>query len=505
MPSPSSKCQHFYPEVDSSDTNDRTAYTSVDFFNYPIGKMIAPLLALAALPLLAVAQTCDQGVVDGSFCFSDCTKVDGLPFGFYQPIAEPLVTSINLSNFLLEFDSKDPYNPRLTSTNVTADTKVPADLAVIKLSFVNAGTNITVGLPGAAPVARLFTPDESPASGDTDIQKLFLNFDRIPLAALAGAEAGFGELFKTVTLGSGDVPLSFTGYADNKAEAPEFGLTACLYFVPLRVTSTLKGLGGLQDTTITSIPTVVGGSASTGIKLSIPLRINSPSNVVLKTTTDVSFKLTYNNQVVGSVVLPKLSISPGANNLVATGFVFPQGAAATAASRDLLSKFVKGTSSEVTVSGGKSSDLPSLDAAFGAVSIKQTLPAKAQVLILGSKFTFPNLFTLTSKVQITASNPFDAATDITYVKASLVYKDKVIGTLDTDVTGFTIPAKSTAVSPDLKLNLKLNGASILAIFAAIGNSLSASVQSELTISFGGYKSTLDYNQDGVTAKLVLFL
>ncbi|KAI8812716.1 hypothetical protein BJ742DRAFT_735537 [Cladochytrium replicatum] len=463
----------------------------------------AAILAVAAFPLLGVAQVCDQGVLNGFFCFNDCTKVDGLPFGFYYPIAEPLVTAIDLQNFQLEFDSKDPWNPLITSYNVSAKTKIPSELALVNLHFDKASTNATIGLQGKSPVARLVTSDSSPAQGDTDSGNLFINFDRVPLSALSGAQTDFSDLFKTVTLTSGDINLSFSGYANSQASAPEFGLTLCLNYIPFAVTSTLKGLGGLTGASIGGIPVVLGGSPTTGLKLSIALNINSPSNVLLKTNTDVTFQLVYSKQVLGSVVIPKISIAPGENKLTATGFLFPKTTAAKSAARDLLSKFVAGVSSQVTVTNGKSSNVPSLDAAFGAVTLTQALPAKKQVLLKSARFGIPNLLAFTTKAKITATNPFDAAVSLTYVKGSLIYKDKVIGTIDESISGYTIPAKATVESPEVTLNLKLNYASILAVFAAIGNTLSADVDSELTISFGGYQTTVDYNQDDVKASLVL--
>ncbi|KAJ1557629.1 hypothetical protein HK405_015544, partial [Cladochytrium tenue] len=230
------------------------------------------------------------------------------------------------------------------------------------------------------------------------------------------------------------------------------------------------------------------------------------SNVLLESNTDAVFDMVYSGSTVGTVTIPDLAISPGSNVFTATGYVYPNASdsAAVAATRDMLSKFTGGTTVQVGVTNGRSSNMPPLDAAFGAVSLTQSLPPNTTPLIVNSTFTFPNIFTFKSKVGLTAQNPFASPVSITHVTSTLTYKNEQIGTVDQAVSGFTIPANSVATVSGLTLKVTLDLSSIeLLLLEIIGQTVDVDITSSLTINFGGYSTIIDYNQSSVPTKLTL--
>ncbi|KAJ3192040.1 hypothetical protein HK101_007145 [Irineochytrium annulatum] len=479
----------------------------------------ASAFALVAGAAIVAAQqnVCDKGVVQGSFCLSDC-QGDGVYVD-----SPPLITGIALPNFQLDFNPADPYNPKASASNILATLAVPPAFAAVDMHWQNAGSNINVGLPGQPPVGNILTPDSSPASGDSQHQSITLGFSNVPFALVNNNKAGFADFMKQVTLASGNVEVEMNGSANTQAyvtnpvrrrrdgesaihelarrqAAPEL----CLNLVPFDVKSTLIGFGGLTQTTITGLPVVQGGSASTGIKLQIPLTIHNPSNVVLNANTDAIFDLVFNNAVCGSVILPNIGLKSGDNAVSATSFVFPDpnNAAAVAATRALLTQFTGGKDSALVVKNGRSSNMPSLDAAFAALSLPQTLPSNKSPLINTARFTFPNIFTFQSTAGITAYNPFASPVAITHMEATLSYHGGVIGTISQDVSGFTLPASGTAKSPGLSLKIKLDLQAIEALLKTLGGGLKVDVASSLTVNFGGYSTVIDYNQSQVPTSLV---
>ncbi|KAJ3204478.1 hypothetical protein HDU67_009496, partial [Dinochytrium kinnereticum] len=350
------------------------------------------VFALTAHPSLAQFK-CDK-VQQGAFCFSDCKGS-----GIYISSPTPLVRSITLPNFSLEFNPSDPWNPKATASNVKAALDIPPALKDIKMSFTNAGATINVATQqNTPPVASLKTPDSSPASGDSISGNLLMALDGVPMAVTNNDRSGFQRLFEKVTVQSGDVPLIMEGYASTRTVAVNAAL--------------LQSLARRDD----------------------------------------SDQALFLRHILKKRQSPSDSIEPGVNSLTATGYVLPDpgNEGVVKATRELLSRFTGGRESEVVVAGGRSSGMPSLDLAFAAVRLKQVLPASKVQLIQLSNFAFPtNLlsFPLTTKANIIATNPFDAPVSITYLRASLIFDNTTIGTIDQPVQNFELGPRASATSP----------------------------------------------------------
>ncbi|KAI9335830.1 hypothetical protein DFJ73DRAFT_851254 [Zopfochytrium polystomum] len=296
------------------------------------------------------------------------------------------------------------------------------------------------------------------------------------------------------------------GYADTRAVASQDGqqVDLCLRYVEVDQSTALEGLGGLTQASIAK-PVVKGGSADKGIELSIPLTIVSPSkDIVLNSNTDAVYAMQYQGATVGSVIVPQFSVRPGTNTYTVQSFVKPDtgNSNAVAATRALLTAFTGKQQVQIQAVNGRTSGMPSLDAAFGAVSFNLALPPNTDDLIVSTSFRFPNLLALTADANLVAHNAFDAPVGITHITATLTYSGMTIGTVDADIAGFTIAAKGQATSPTFTLKLKLDVASIKALLVTIvGKPILVNVASTLTVNFGGYSTVLDYTQNNVPTTL----
>lgn len=109
--------------------------------------------------------------------------------------------------------------------------------------------------------------------------------------------------------------------------------------------------------------------------------IFNPSTITL-ITTDIVFGLSFEGQLIGSVVLGDLLLIPDANELATEVRYAPTGGASTVAGELLLANYVQGIVSNVSIVGTpNSSPYGSLQEALQAVSIQTTIPPLQQALI----------------------------------------------------------------------------------------------------------------------------
>ncbi|KAJ3101229.1 hypothetical protein HDU97_001580 [Phlyctochytrium planicorne] len=436
--------------------------------------------------------------------------------------APQLINEISLGpTFTLDFENGQA---RASSFGVGVGLELPVSLQGVALDFSKAGANIGVGLPGGPSVGRLNMDAMQDASGTTDKNALGGGKPRVSLDMMkvpfgpADNSAGFQQLFRTITLGKGKIDLELKGYASNKAsvrnpgeKADESDPIVCLEYVSFAAPSSLQGLEGLTNATITELPKIVGGSPGRGIELAIKLRVWNPSNIILNLNADVAFDLTFEGEKIGSVVLPDMKLAIGENNFVARSFIFPDKTSekAMVATKKLMSQFTGGQASQVVVNNGKADKAPVLDAALGAVSIPQELMANKQKLIQGSKadisslsYTDNNAQFFSMNANIAAYNPFDATVKITHIKSTLSYEGKDCISTDVDVAGFVLPAKGSAPSPDFPVKLDgtvdpLYCGSELVTGTLAKKDIKVNVKSTLTLDIGGYVNEINYEQGNV--------
>ncbi|KAJ3417014.1 hypothetical protein HDV05_007496 [Chytridiales sp. JEL 0842] len=516
---------------------------------------LSNLLLLASLVagISAQAPRCDKGAVPGFFCLSNC-KGNGI----YQKASRSLVEGIELVDFKLDFDPASPWSPKATAETINAALWIPPSLASVPMEFTQARSSISVGPAGLGPngplIAKLTVPDYTPAYGTSEAKQLKLSLKSVPFEV--SNQRGFAAFFRETTLKEGDEPLRMAGYADTRAvvinsgkgnlqKRTAFGkhmsvealmadesvevvarvfederlnrmlfaanadgspTNVCLEYVNFDVTSKLIGLGGLKESKVTALPSVIGGNPATGIELSFPLSVFSPSNIQLNANTDVTFDLFFQSQKVGTVIIPNLTLREGENKYIAKSFVHPDETSIPAqlAAKQLLTNFNGGVNTTVQVLNGRSSNMPSLDLAFSSLKLENVLPSSTARLIETS--TFKVLDLETAFATIVAYNAFDTEVRILKVVSKLLYKNTVIAVVeDTVAGGFAIPARSTAQSPDLKMKLDVNEVSLefLQYLDANGRKGFVDIESTLTLSVGGYVVQFDYNQKETATEAIL--
>ncbi|KAI9322013.1 hypothetical protein DFJ73DRAFT_921918 [Zopfochytrium polystomum] len=455
---------------------------------------------------------------DGLICMSsECKTGNGVWLK-----TTPLITGISLSNFDLQFQQGQPY--ALASSNgVAISVSLPDSLSGLYLSFTKASAAIGVGLPGG-PVVGNLKVDGAPALGNSTSRLVSIDLKNVPFAPAAADQdtiLNFEKVFQGITLQSGNVPLGMSGYATNSASISDGLLPGmdptdvCLENIKFSVTSSLIGLGGLKDTTITSIPIMKGGSPSTGLELSVNVKIVNPSTITLKLNSDVTLALQSQGSNIGSVVLPNFSLGLGANTYTARGYLFPAAsdAAAVSAASTLVAQFVAGTASPVVVASGKAANLPALDLALGSLSIPQTLPGSAGTPLLvnatgdlGTLGISPDGFSyLSFNSTILAENPFDVPVSIVNVSSTVSYIGHpcifIDATFDEGV--FLIPPKGRALSPQLFTRLPVTQTDPVCdsqvVIDFVNGPIVTDTVSVLTISVGGYRTTFKYVQNGLTS------
>ncbi|KAI9357071.1 hypothetical protein DFJ73DRAFT_958170 [Zopfochytrium polystomum] len=516
QPDPAKLCGQGGGETDgrSNDENSPRLHSRCFFKPKYFGKTLELSEALLTFCLAGPAAAGCSGVKSNLACITLC-EVDT---GIYIPFPK-LISGITLPSFSIAFNpSKGTIKASVPAAKVNLDVSDAAWLKSLgpltKLEIVGVGGEIGVGLLGVSPVASIALPDYVASSGI--LLDGITKFD-ITNQAFNINNAGAANLFQALTTKIGPLPVRLSGYADTKIQVDALlGTKVCARYVEVDVTSSLVGLGGLQQTQIVSVPVLKSGSPSTGLELGVQLSIVNPSTIKLSLNTNVSFVLQYNGSAIGTVVLPNFSLGLGTNKYTATAFLKPsdKDAAAVAAAAQVISNFVTGTPSVVSVGSGSAKDIPILNLALGSLKIPQTLPASsagpllvnatAYVATLSSGADASGVPFLSFGSKVVGYNPFDTTVSITTIQSSILYEGVPCLTINTTFSNFIIPPKANAVTPLFNAILpnseqgpsQCTSDLIFAILSA--PSITVDTESVLSISVGGYVTTFKYKQSGLS-------
>jgi hypothetical protein len=265
---------------------------------------------------------------------------------------------------------------------------------------------------------------------------------------------------------------------------------------------TMKGLNGLNQIQVGQV-IVTGGDARQGIIQQISFVINNPSNIGIVLGGDAQFLLAYNGITIGYTVLKDLVLVPGPNNVVSTAILNPTDQQSIAASKAVLSGFMQGKTTALTIVGTPQSvKYASLAPAFQSLSIPVNLPGQTQPLITGLKIMGIDLSKMTATVILVLNNPLDTAFTLTDMTSNVLYNGQPFASVagNSLSSPFNVPARSSGVSsPTLTSTLQLSAAAIQASLSLISaGGVKVDVSATMAVNVGTYPTGLEYSQAGVT-------
>ncbi|KAJ3316760.1 hypothetical protein HDU76_001562 [Blyttiomyces sp. JEL0837] len=393
--------------------------------------------------------------------------------------------TVNSSAPVINTDFYSPFNFPLNVQSAQQD-----------IYFVDPATNIKF--------AHL-TTGFNPASADQTAGKLNTSFTDATMTTVDNsteAQAAYEAFFTALTLAPG---YTFNVEGLVTAKANTAGGLVTISNVNLTDSLTFAGFDGLSNVTVGAVK-VVGGDAN-GLQLNIDTTILNPSQITLNLNADVVMNMAASTgEILGTVTLPNLSLAPGPNKIAATSVFNPKGDAAVAAGKILLSKFLAQQSQKVSIAGGADAvKYTSLKQAFSKVTVNTDLPSSiTQNLVAGAVLSTIDLSKTPAQATtlLNLVNPLDTAFAVTNMEASVKYRGQQIGSIKQDLSGnpIVVPAKTTAMSHGVSMDLDVSLVSIVALLKGLGGDLQVDITSTLGTAVGagsGYGASIDYKQSNV--------
>ncbi|KAF9562767.1 hypothetical protein CPC08DRAFT_361960 [Agrocybe pediades] len=406
-----------------------------------------------------------------------------VPFKSFVAI-DPILT-IEIGNFDLAFDRDNAWSPSVESNSVQASLELPFGFGMA----ISEIQNDLVIMKDGQPVAGLSTPlgastssisvqSESRTSGTINIT---IKDTRL---SCPEAQRSTFEAFNKDLTNSDVAEFRLVGAARAVANMGIGKIT--LDPIKINVTSHLDGLQGLKGmTTINSVD--VAGGTSEGIKLDISVTIFNPSNLKLA-VGDLKLQLLRQDVVLGTTVLPNLTLIGGNNTINATS-IFQ--ASASPEGIQTLNDFVGKKDVQLVISGfDESTEIASLGPAFESLQLEVTLPALKTNLLESASL---KVLTTTGKsnnvshVTVFLSNPFSAALGIKKISSQVSSFGILLGTIEQEVDFGTTP-KSTTESPVLNLDMNFNPEALFTLTRALAAESGMDTSAlDSIVELGGYQ------------------
>ncbi|KAL5507074.1 hypothetical protein ACEPAH_6530 [Sanghuangporus vaninii] len=452
-------------------------------------------------PVITVGRSAAQSNGTVISWLSDGIKALRLNVPFKNPDQDgPLgpIKSITIGDMALAFSEETPWSPVANTRTVQAFMQLPFGFGLSIGEIMNS-FNIS---QNDSSIAGLSTPLGASTSdirvlSPTDTQgTINITIQDIALSIPDEQHSLFSQFTTDLTLSTRSA-FQLVGNAHAIANLSVGQVT--LDPIKFNVTSGLDGLGGLQnDVTITGVD-VVGGTTD-GVTLAINVTIFNPSNLNLS-TGDLTLQLFRDGALVGTTLLPNLTLEMGQNVLQSTGNFeannSPQGL-------QTLNEFVGGQDVGLQIGGyDGSTRIASLAQAFGALSLGATLPGLQSSLLSSSALQVletTGWVNNTAHVTVDLNNPFSAGLQITRISSSVNSHGVLVGMIDQGVT-FPADGKATTTSPALGLEMNLDPPTIfsltrkLAVTAGLGTD-----QLDGIVALGGYNYLTTTDQDDPTKR-----
>ncbi|KAI9331281.1 hypothetical protein DFJ73DRAFT_84517 [Zopfochytrium polystomum] len=446
------------------------------------------------LNVVGTSVTPPKGTVDWlQTGFSGLTLSAVLAGETAEQRSKRLISNLKIPAISVTFSSQYPdgYTVFTSAPTITADLYSPFNftLNVIQttqdIAFVDPSSNTSL--------AKLYTAN-NPATSNTQNTKLSTSFSNAPLTT-AGTTSSYENFFSSLTL-KDSYTFNVKGVATALCDTDAGKIK--ISNVSVTDTLTFKGFSGLTGVTVNSVS--VDGGNSNGISLSIGTAISNPSDITLALNGDVSLDLKASTgEVLGTVTLPNVSLAQGANTVSATSLFNPQGDAAVAAGRILLSNYLGKKDQEVSIAGSSSSvSYKALQPAFSQLAIKTTLPAIKVDLVTGSSLSLVDLTVkpASATTALNIVNPLNSDFTITHLEAAVKWNNVIIGNIKTDLSA-TIPKNSQKVVDNVPLLVDVTSTSIKAIKQGLTGELKVDITSIIGASVGAYPATVDYALNGI--------
>ncbi|KDQ57731.1 hypothetical protein JAAARDRAFT_69819 [Jaapia argillacea MUCL 33604] len=406
------------------------------------------------------------------------------------------IKSISIGDMSLAFTPQTAWSPLTYSRSVEAVMELPFGFGVsigeIQNSFnisKNGSTVAGLSTPLGASTSSIAVVNSTLTRGTINI-----TIDNTNMECPTESHPHFSQFNTDLT----DLEYSsfrLVGYAKAVANMSIGQLT--LDPINFNVSSGLWGLKGLQNSTVITAVDVVGGTTE-AIILAINVSIYNPSSLNLN-TGDLTLQLYRGGGLLGTTLLPNLTLNMGNNSLIAQGNFEANGSPEGA---ETLNDFVGGTDVPLKIVGYTgSTQVNSLLQAFETLNIGTTLPGLTTNLLSSASLTvLPTTGWVNNLTHVTVNmaNPFTAGLEITQITSTVKSHGVTLGTISSS-TNFSATGKLITTSPALNLALDLDPSTIFSVTRALAVDAGLdTAQLDGIVELGGYHYITTYPESNTT-------
>jgi hypothetical protein len=435
-------------------------------------------------PVMAVGKSTIQADNSSVPWLSQGLQALTLEVPFKSPVDITPIKSVSIGDFDLSFNSSGAWAPVANSRTVQAQLHLPFGFG-LSIDQIQNDFNITqngksvaaLNTPLGASTSNVTVNGEKDTSGTIDISIV-----NTPLMVPGDAHDLFSAFNANLT-SQDELKFRLTGNSKTIARMSIGNIT--LDPIKVDVETSLKGLKGLKDLVTINSVDVTGGKKE-GIQLDIGVVINNPSNLKLE-TGDLTLQLLRDSAVLGTSLLPNLTLNMGSNNLTSSS-IFDSN---TDQGSRTLDEFVGGKDVALDIAGfDGSTEVASLLKAFKSLNIPVTLPAlKTRLLDSAALTVLPTTGRENniSHVIVNLNNPWSAPLRITKITSTVKYQSLTVGTISSDEAFTSDPKKQTA-SPQLNLDMNFDHPTLFTLTRALAVEAGLDVAPlDGIVELGGYQ------------------
>ncbi|KAH9083581.1 hypothetical protein EDB83DRAFT_2511885 [Lactarius deliciosus] len=465
-----------------------------------IGQLFSQYINGDTSPVIAQGVSTLQNDNTSIFWLSEGLQALRLNVPFKSPTPINPLQSISIGELSLAFSETQPWAPVANSHSVQASMHLPfgfnVELGQIENAFNiskngSAVAGLTTPLGAATSDIRVLNSTDTEGTINITIVDTALSVPKLSEPYFSSFNAELTDLdFEHFRL---------EGHARAVANMSLGTLT--LDPIKFNVSSGLWGLKGLQGLVSINGVDVLGGTQD-AMSLAINVTIDNPSNLNLG-LGDLVFQLLKGNALLGTTIMPNLTLFIGNNSIAATSSFSPDN---SPEGHQVLNNFVGKKDSVITIAGyDGSTKISSLLRAFESIDLNVTLPGLKTNLLSSAALT---VLPTTGRendiahVSVALVNPFTAGLLITSIRSTVSTHGISLGTIETS-TNFTSTGKSTVISPSLDIGLNMDPAALFTVtrLCAVSAGLSTE-QLDGIVQLGGYQylQVTGGNSSGATKK-----